>query len=900
MYRQVWGGLIESLAKQDLPVELPRGGGANQLRFGLPDGRLILGYSPKNQMISAYTLIRGPDRPSLYSRLKKDAEELNNALGVPWEWIDDEDYGYGKYSYAYDHENAEGAGAAAEVVGTALRVFLDAFTDRRVTGTTDADGTFKYEAGGTVTFSVGGVVIGSGSPSGEGAEITPVDIVSGGTEDNQAVVNIARFLQTLDDDGDPTNGIGISKTASDAIKSAGKTIDFDVDATTFSEDASVLEVVQKVAEKTGLEVELVSETQAKSHLQDTVMQVKAKRGVSTPGIRLNKTKGATTEAGGTFEFTVWLNSAPSANAVFQLTSNDTTEGTVSPSQLTFTSGNWETKQTVTISGVDDSDTDGHTSYQISLDPSSSTDSSYSALSAKTVVVVNQDNDAGIKLYPKSGITSESGKTLTFKLKLLVAPSSSVTAALSVSDSTEASVSPSSLSFSTSNWNSAQTFTVTGVDDNLDDKHQPYTLTVGGFTSSDSNYSALANSEITLVNLDDGNDSVRPTDQAAPAGKITLNRGEAATRSRTVSVSLKAQDDLGVTGYFLSEQSSRPGTSNSGWVAVTPKPRFTKGGLFHTFSGSSDGIKTLYAWFKDAAGRVSATTSDNITIDTTPPSLSISSPSVAFTHNGPVRYAVNYTGTDQISLSSSDITVLRTGTVTYDNFTVTGSGNLKRTVTFWGLDEEGTLKFRVAAGTASDASGYFAPASGLSAPVEVSPNYVEVETGIVLSAAPAVLSLTALRVQESASCPDYDCLALTALVDDDGPFSALSASWAYTPTWANITGIRTFTDNVSITSASDNNTQGHFSVLLKGYQDSDSGEIKLTVTDGGGSQGVLSLPLAPNAYPLISECDISGADCVVPHPPVKVASVSSTNPNGTYGIGDNLALSIRFSEQVTVS
>ena len=88
-------------------------------------------------MISAYTLIRGPDRPSLYSRLKKDAEELNNALGVPWEWIDDEDHGYGKYSFAYDHENAEGAGAAAEVVGTALRVFLDAFTDRRVTGTTD-------------------------------------------------------------------------------------------------------------------------------------------------------------------------------------------------------------------------------------------------------------------------------------------------------------------------------------------------------------------------------------------------------------------------------------------------------------------------------------------------------------------------------------------------------------------------------------------------------------------------------------------------------------------------------------------------------------------------------------------------------------------------------------------
>ena len=32
--------------------------------------------------------------------------------------------------------------------------------------------------------------------------MTPVDIVDDGSEDNQAVVNIARFLQTLDDDGD--------------------------------------------------------------------------------------------------------------------------------------------------------------------------------------------------------------------------------------------------------------------------------------------------------------------------------------------------------------------------------------------------------------------------------------------------------------------------------------------------------------------------------------------------------------------------------------------------------------------------------------------------------------------------------------------------------------------------
>ena len=157
-------------------------------------------------------------------------------------------------------------------------------------GVTDSNGTFKYEEGQNVTFSVGGVVIGSGPPS---SEMTPVDIVEGGSEDNQAVVNIARFLQTLDDDGDPTNGIGISSTTADAIKSAGKSIDFNVAPSTFTENTDVLEVVEKVSSQTGREVELVSETKAKSHLQDTVMQVKKRKGISAPGIRLSKTQGKT-------------------------------------------------------------------------------------------------------------------------------------------------------------------------------------------------------------------------------------------------------------------------------------------------------------------------------------------------------------------------------------------------------------------------------------------------------------------------------------------------------------------------------------------------------------------------------------------------------------------------------
>ena len=48
------------------------------------------------------------------------------------------------------------------------------------------------------------------------------------------------------------------------------------------------------------------------------------------------------------------------------TSSDTTEGTVSVDNLTFTSSNWNAEQTVTITGVADNLSDGDQSYAIRL------------------------------------------------------------------------------------------------------------------------------------------------------------------------------------------------------------------------------------------------------------------------------------------------------------------------------------------------------------------------------------------------------------------------------------------------------------------------------------------------------------------------------------------------------
>jgi hypothetical protein len=82
------------------------------------------------------------------------------------------------------------------------------FTSGNVTGTTDANGRFTYQAESNITFRVGGIQIGTVTPA---ALLTPLDLVSNGTGANTTVQNIVRFLLLLDSDGNPANGITISE-----------------------------------------------------------------------------------------------------------------------------------------------------------------------------------------------------------------------------------------------------------------------------------------------------------------------------------------------------------------------------------------------------------------------------------------------------------------------------------------------------------------------------------------------------------------------------------------------------------------------------------------------------------------------------------------------------------------
>ena len=221
-----------------------------------------------------------------------------------------------------------------------------------------------------------------------------------------------------------------------------------------------------------------------------------------PGITVEPTSGQTTEAGGSTQFTIVLDSLPAANVTIGLTSSDTSEGTVSPGSVTFTPANWNSRQTITVTGQDDDVTDGDVAYVIETLAASSSDPAYNGLAIPDVLLTNVDNDRpGITVEPTSGQTTEAGGTTQFAIVLDSRPTANVTIGLTSSDTSEGTVSPGSVTFTPANWNSPQTVSVTGQNDDLVDGDVLYTVVTATAVSGDPNYQGQDPADVSITNQD---------------------------------------------------------------------------------------------------------------------------------------------------------------------------------------------------------------------------------------------------------------------------------------------------------------------------------------------------------------------------------------------------------------
>ena len=177
------------------------------------------------------------------------------------------------------------------------------------------------------------------------------------------------------------------------------------------------------------------------------------------------------ETGSTDTFTVVLDAEPTSDVVIDITSADTGEATVT-SSLTFTSANWDTAQTVTVTGVDDDLGDGTQTTTITLTVNDgSSDNDFDGVVDQTVSVTTTDSDtAGFTVIESGGSSTvaETGSTDTFTVVLDAQPASDVVIAVTSADAGEVTGSAATLTFTSGNWDASQTITVTGIDDSVID------------------------------------------------------------------------------------------------------------------------------------------------------------------------------------------------------------------------------------------------------------------------------------------------------------------------------------------------------------------------------------------------------------------------------------------------
>jgi hypothetical protein len=246
----------------------------------------------------------------------------------------------------------------------------------------------------------------------------------------------------------------------------------------------------------------------------------------TPGstdtkVRVSPTSGlGVSERGGTATFTVELTRQPTHEVTLHLYVDDESEGRIDTPALLFTPTSYGPR-TVTVAGVDDADDDGNQGFSVVLGEAISRDLRYQSVEAADVHVTNIDDDApGVTVLAADDLaTTEAGGTATFTVQLSTKPSGEVVIPLATTAYNEVGLSTSELRFYPRDWDVAQTVTVTGVDDSVDDGDQLVTITTGRVASTDVDYLGLDPADVDVTNTDDENPGV-----VIPAGPFELIEG----------------------------------------------------------------------------------------------------------------------------------------------------------------------------------------------------------------------------------------------------------------------------------------------------------------------------------------------------------------------------------------
>jgi hypothetical protein len=402
----------------------------------------------------------------------------------------------------------------------------------------------------------------------------------------------------------------------------------------------------------------------------------------TPNIIVSATKGSTSEDGTTFTFTINLLSKPKANVTIPIASSDEGEGTVSTDALVFTGSNWSSKQSVTVTGVNDSSVDGSAAYTILIGAPTSTDTAYADIDPTDISMTNLDNDsAGFVVGDAAGHTTEAGGTTTFTMRLLSKPKGDVTVKLSSSDNTEGTT-MTSVVFTPADWNNNHVVTVHGEDDDVQDGPQPYTILTGAAESTDGDYDGMAVKDVAVVN--DDNDTAGFT-LGTPSGDTNEDGG---TATFTVVLNSQPTDDVSIP---ISSSNTLEGTLTITSVDFTTANWKTPKTV--TVKGVDDDVKDGNVEYTIVLGK--PTTGDVNYAKLNPPDVTLTNDD-------------NDTAALSIDMPASNVTTEAGGSVTF-NVTLTSKPKNPVTVPLLSSDEaEGVITTPASGSLVFDASNWSTP------------------------------------------------------------------------------------------------------------------------------------------------------------------------------------------------
>ena len=590
----------------------------------------------------------------------------------------------------------------------------DAATDADVTLThgisSDDDSVYDALADQSVTVSIT-------DNDADGVTINTATLTV--TEGDAAGVSYTVVL-TSQPAGDVT--VAISGHASTDLTLSGTTLSGDDELTFTTENWGTAQTVTvKAAEDEDAVTDAdVTLTHAISSTDDSTYDALANQSVTVSitdndadGVTISPTTLTVTEGDATgVSYTVVLTSQPAGDVTVAISGHASTDLSISgttlsgDNELTFTTANWGTAQTVTVKAAEDDDAVTDADVTLTHAISSTDDSVYNALADQSVTVSITENDAdGVTISPTTlTVTEGDASGVSYTVVLTSQPAGDVTVAISGHSGTDLSLSGTTLSgddeltFTTENWGTAQTVTVKAAEDEDAVTDADVTLTHAISSTDDSTYDALANQSVTVSITDNDADGVTisPT-------TLTVTEGDAAGVSYTVvltsqpagdvtvAISGHASTDLSISGTTLSGDNELTFTTANWGTAQTVTVKAAEDDdavtdadvtLTHAISSTDDSVYNALA---DQSVTVSITDNDADGVTISPTTLTVTEGDATG-----VSYTVVLT-----SQPAGDVTVAISGHASTDlsisGTTLSGDNELTFTTENWGTAQTVTVK-----------------------------------------------------------------------------------------------------------------------------------------------------------------------------------------------------------------